>query len=144
MGVPAPLSPTPASEAFPTILKTIADSHKKPGSSTLKGPDRFVYVCDCSDGEDGYSATRVPSLKRKATISTNNASGSSTRPHDVIEIQTDSDTDIVIRPLPKARFCKCAALQSLLDSRAEDLNPDTSVDMDAIPEIPRTSPPAPF
>ena len=140
LGVPAPLSPTPPSEAFPTILKTIANSRKTPGPSTSQGPDRFVYVCDCSDGEDGYSALS-PSLKRKAASLTNNASGSGTRPNEVIEIQTDSDTDIVIRPFPQPRFCKCAALRSFLDSPAVgDVNPNTSVDMDAIPEIPRTSP----
>jgi hypothetical protein len=115
------ISPTPPSVSLPIS----------------NGPDRFVYVCDCSDEEGGYSAPRVPSLKRKAT---NSASGSSSRPKEVIEIHTDSDSDSEIRPVPQPRFCKCAALKSFLSSRA--VKPDLNHDLtrDSIPEIPRPSP----
>lgn len=139
LGGSAPISPTPQSAALPTLLSKVANSRKKPGPSIPNGPDRFVYVCDCSDGE--YSAPRVPSLKRKAS---NNASGSSTRTHEVIEIRTDSDSDGDIQ-LPRTRFCKCAALKSFLSASKPDVNHDHAhVDMDTPPEIPRPSPPAQF
>ena len=132
------ISPTPPT-SFPTLLKKIAHPRKKPGPSILDGPDRFVYVCDCSDGEGGYLAPLVPSLKRKAS---NSAPGPSSRPNEVIEIHTDSDTDSEIWP----RFCKCASLKSFLASRADgaaepDLNHNcTSVDVDSVPEMPGASP----
>ena len=146
---PAPTSPTPTPTIpvhskkpadKPTALSVLsAPSEKsslrtKPDSSVLNTIKPLVYVCDCSDG--GYSAPRVPSLKRKATtamkakssatsvkrkaISTQSASATtsnaaaSSSSHPVIEIFTDSeddsqvdDTDTEMRPLPKRHFCKC-------------------------------------
>jgi len=146
LGSAAPVSPTPASASLPTILTQVSESRKQPPHIS-NGPDRFVYVCDCSDEEGGYSAPRVPSLKCKALDHTS-ASGSKTQSNEVIEIHTDSDTDSEIRPVTKPRFCKCASLKSFLSSRADgadgpDLNCDhTNVDMDTTPEIPRPSPSA--
>jgi len=143
LGSAAPISPTPASASLPAILTQLSESRKQPPHIS-NGPDRFIYVCDCSDEEGGYSAPRVPSLKRKP-LNNASASGSNTQRNEVIEIHTDSDTDSEIRPVTQPRFCKCASLKSYLSSRADgaadpDLNRDnTNIDMDATPEIPRPS-----
>ena len=140
LGSAAPISPTPASASLPAILTQLSESRKQlPHISA----DRFVYVCDCSDEEGGYSAPRIPSLKRKA-LNNASASGSNTRQNEVIEIHTDSDTDSEICPVTRPCFCKCAALKSFLSSRDGAADPDlnrdnTNIDMDAIPKIPRPS-----
>ena len=153
--VQGPFSPTPVSVAFPTLLKKITNSRKTPAPSTSSGPERFVcspewfiYVCDCSDQEGGYSVALVRSLKRKAAFSTNNASGSSVQANGVIEIHTESESDSEIPPFSQPRpfsqpcFCKCSALKSFSSSSATQQDPNPDIDMDAIPEIPRPSPPA--
>ena len=142
----APISPTPASALLPAILTQISESRKQPPHISNR-PDRFVYVCDCSDEEGGYSAPHVPSLKCKA-LNNASTSGSNTQSNEVIEIHTDSDTDSEIHPVTQPRFCQCASLKSFLASRTDstigpDLNRnDTDVDMDTIPKIPRPSPSA--
>ena len=134
LGSAAPISPTPASVSLPAILTQLSESRKQlPHISN--GPDSFVYVCNCSDGEGGYLAAPVCSLKHRATASTNNASSSRIQANKVIEIHTDSESDSKIRPFSQMRFCKCASLKKFLSSCAKDPSPD--IDMDSIPEIPR-------
>ena len=141
---PFPITPTPAS-APPTYSV-------KP----------LVYVCDCSDEEGGYSASRMPSLKRKATTTmkdksatslkrkptsaqflatANVASSSKSQPIDIL---TDSETDT--RTPPKLHICECLHLHlqmSTSSSTAQpDFNPDTHMDTDDIPQLPHLSPSA--
>ena len=119
----------------------------------------LVYVCDCSDEAGGYSASRAPSRKRKATTAITgktdnsvkrkptfaqfsaapNMASSSTS--QAIEILTESEDETDIRPLSN-RVCECLRLhlQMLTSSSPThpDLNPDTSVN--GIPEVPHGYP----
>lgn len=121
----------------------------------------LVYVCDCSDEAGGYSASRAPSRKRKATIAITGKSDTSVKrkatstqfsaapnmasssTSQVIEILTESEDETDIRPLPN-RICECLRLH--LQTRRfsspthPDLNPDTSIDVDGIPEVPHGYP----
>ena len=137
------MAATPVSTSLPAILTQLSESHKQPPHIS-NGPDRFVYVCDCSDKEGGYSAPCIPSLKCKL-LNNASSSGSNTQQNKVIEIHTDSDTNSKIHPVTQPRFCKCASLKSYLSSHADGAaNPDlnrnnTNIDMDATPKIPHPS-----